>query len=216
MRCVFALVLVANALLGQTGPQARTISGVVLDSSGKPIEGARIEHTGTKRAYATGMDGRFELVTEAPAVVVRKVGFQSYFLRTDGATGVRITLEPAHPAAGCTLDSLPGHTVNFSHDVDYDSSLTIVQTKNGPAALLCGNGALWSGGIPSDSLVWQSVNYSESVNADYGGVVDARGRTRDGKYWRYRGILGSSCSYEKVDLPTATALDCLMGMTPGR
>ena len=79
-----------------------------------------------------------------------------------------------------------------------------------------GNGPAWSFGVPSDSLVWESVEYSESVTSDYGGIVDASGKTMDGKYWRYRGMFGSFCSYSKVDQATAAVLDCLMGKTPGR
>jgi hypothetical protein len=106
--------------------------------------------------------------------------------------------------------------VKTSQDIDYASTAIGVKTKDGRAAIVCGNGPVWSLGVPDDSLVWDSVEYSESVTSDYGGIVDASGKTKDGKYWRYRGIVGSSCSYSKVDRTTASVLDCLMGKTPGR
>jgi hypothetical protein len=103
-------------------------------------------------------------------------------MRTENAVGVRIVLEPAHPFAACTLDAVPEHTVKTGQDIDYTSTATIIKTKEGQSALVCGNGPSWSFGTPDDSLVWQSVEYSESI--DYGGAVDARGKTKDGKYWR--------------------------------
>jgi hypothetical protein len=216
MRYIFGLILSAAALLAQSTLQSRTISGIVVDASGKPLQDARIDHGDRRTGHLTGAEGRFEFVTTAPAVVVRKAGYQSHFMRTENAVGVRIVLEPAHPFPACTLDAAPKHTVKTGQDIDYTSTATIIETKEGQAAIVCGNGPLWSFGMPEDSLVWESVEYSESVSSDYGGVVDARGKTRDGKYWRYRGVLGSSCSYSKVDQTTAAALDCLMGKTPGR
>ena len=216
MRYVFGLALLAAGLLAQSTPKSRVISGVVVDIGGKLVQGARIEHGRTRVGQSTDKDGRFEFETDAPAVVIRKVGFQSHFLRTEGAAGARIMLAPAQPVASCTLNSVPKHTVKTGQDVDYTSTATIIETEDGEAALVCGNGPFWSFGVPDDSLVWESVEYSESVTTDYGGIVDARGKTKDGKYWRYRGILGSSCSYSKVDQTTAAALDCLMGKTPGR
>ena len=216
MRYIFGLILSATGLLAQSTLQSRTISGVVVDASGKPVQGARIDHGDSRTGNLTGAEGRFEFVTTTPAVVVRKTGYQSHFMRTENAVGVQIVLEPAHPFPACTLDAMPKHTVKTGEDIDYTSTATIIDTKEGHAAIACGNGPFWSSGIPDDSLVWESVEYSESVTSDYGGIVDARGKTRDGKYWRYRGIFGSSCSYSKVDQITAAALDCLMGKTPGR
>ena len=214
MRYVFGLALLATGLLAQSARQSRTISGVVVDIGGKPLQGARIDHGGSRASHLTDLEGRFEFVTTTPAVVIRKMGYQSHFTRTENAVGVRIVLEPAHPFAACTLDAVPKHTVKTGQDIDYTSTATIIETKEGQAAMVCGNGPSWSFGTPDDSLVWQSVEYSESI--DTSGVVDARGKTKDDKYWRYRGVFGSSCSYSKVDQMTAAALDCLMGKTPGR
>jgi hypothetical protein len=214
MRYTFGLIFLATGLLAQSALQPRMISGVVVGASGKPVQGARIDHGGSRTGHLTSVEGRFEFVTTTPAVVVRKTGYQSHFMRTENAVGVRIVLEPAHPFAACTLDAVPERTVKTGQDIDYTSTATIIKTKEGQSALVCGNGPSWSFGTPDDSLVWQSVEYSESI--DYGGVVDARGKTKDGKYWRYRGVFGSSCSYSKVDQMTAAALDCLMGKTPGR
>jgi hypothetical protein len=216
MRYVCGLALFAAGLLAQSAATSRVISGVVVDNGGTPVQGARIEHGKTRVGQSTDTDGRFEFETDAPAVVIRKAGFQSHFLRTDGAEGARIMLDPAGPVAACTLDTVPKHTVKTGQDIDYTSTATIVKTKDGQAALVCGRGPFWSFGVPPDYLVWESVEYSEIVTSGDGGIVDARGKTKDGKYWRYRGTFGSSCSYSKVDQTTAAVLDCLMGTTPGR
>jgi hypothetical protein len=208
------LLLLAAGSLAQNDPQSRIISGVVVDVRGKPVEGARIDHGDGHAGHLTDLEGRFEFATTTPAVVIRKMGYQSHFTRTENAVRVRIVLEPDHSFAACTLDVVPKQTVNTGQDIDYTSSTTMIETKAGQAAMVCGNGPFWSFGMPSDSLVWQSVEYSESM--DSVGVVDARGKTKDEKYWRYRGIIASSCFYSEVDQMTAAALDCLMGKTPGR
>jgi hypothetical protein len=59
--------------------------------------------------------------------------------------------------------------------------------------------------------VWDSVEYAESVTAN----PDARGKTKDGAYRRYRGTIGDSCAYSKVDLAAATAFDCLLDPPKG-
>ena len=184
------------------------VSGVVVDASGKPIAGVRIEHTGDHVAHVTDSSGRFELQTVASAVVIRKVGFQSHFLRTEDGQNVRIVLEPAHAVAACTLDAAPKAKVSSSEDIDYMSTSYVLQMKNGPVVMLCGRGPMWSLGVPEDRLVWESVEYAEGVNG--AGVVDAKGRTADGQYWRYRGTFGDSCAYSKVDRETAAVFDCLL------
>jgi hypothetical protein len=104
---------------------------------------------------STDNDGRFEFETEAPAVVIRKVGFQSHLLRTEGAAGVRIVLEPAHPAASCNLKSVPKHTVKTSQDIDYASTTIGIETKDGQAAIVCGNGPFWSFGVRA--ILWYGI-----------------------------------------------------------
>jgi len=216
MRYVCGLAFLAAGLLSQSVSRPRIVSGVVVDVGGKAVQSARIEHGGTRVGQLTDADGHFEFETNAPAVVIRKVGFKSHFLRTEGAERVRIVLEPAQPFASCSLKSVPKHTVKIAKDIDYTSTATIIKTQDGQAAIVCGSGPFWSFGMPEDSLVWQSVEYSESVTSDQGDVVDARGIAKDGKYWRYRGVFGKSCAYSKVDRRTAAALDCLMGRAPGR
>jgi hypothetical protein len=75
-------------------PQAKHIVGVVIDPEGKPVVEARIDHSNDSRqAHQTDSEGRFELDTKAPILVVRKAGFRSELVRTQDATEARVTLQ---------------------------------------------------------------------------------------------------------------------------
>src|SRR2546423_12517525 len=75
-------------------PQERHIIGVVVDSEGKPVVEARIDHSNDNRqVHQTDSEGRFELNTRAPVIVVRKSGFNSSLVRTQDAAEVRVTLQ---------------------------------------------------------------------------------------------------------------------------
>ena len=58
-------------------PQPRKVSGWVLDPSGAPIAGAHIDHSDAhdQEQLFTDELGRFYVETRAPALVVRKQGF---------------------------------------------------------------------------------------------------------------------------------------------
>jgi hypothetical protein len=90
-RTILALLLIASGLAHGQG--MHSISGVVVDTDGKPVRGARIDHGGRGNfGPSTGEDGRFTLRTGAPAVVVRKPGYQGYRLLTSTDAVVRVVL----------------------------------------------------------------------------------------------------------------------------
>ena len=66
-------------------------------------------------------------------------------------------------------------------------------------------------GIPMESDVWGSTEYSESFflvgNTP---MIDARGKTAKGTYWRDLGRLGESAYYRDVDEPVARILDKML------
>jgi len=73
--------------------QARHIVGVVVDSEGRPVAEARIDHSNDSgQVHETDSDGRFVLDTKAPALVVRKVGFHSKLIRTENVAETRVVL----------------------------------------------------------------------------------------------------------------------------
>src|SRR5215469_10219490 len=77
-------------------PEAIRLEGVVVDRDGKPIPGVHVDHHGNLRqTVSTDADGRFDFQTKAPAIVLRKEGYRSQFMRTSGTVQTRIILDPA-------------------------------------------------------------------------------------------------------------------------
>jgi hypothetical protein len=209
-------------------PQTRHIQGVVIDSEGRPVAGARINHSNDRLEHKTDSEGRFELDTRAPALVVRKAGFRSRFLMTLDAAEPRLTLQKlredqlfppcANPAA---YRGIEGWGASFLfprtkrviggrqvQDADYGARSYYVRTNAGPKGIMHGSGPSWSFGIPSDRDVWRSVKYDEVVyNFEGMAIVDARGQFSDGGRWRYLGKFGESASYSGIDDATAKILD---------
>jgi hypothetical protein len=234
LRMVSGLLLAVAFLDGQgirdlLLPQSRHIVGVVVDPEGKSIPEAPIDHTNDRRQlHQTDANGRFELDTQAPAIVIRKAGFQSELVRTQDATEIRVTLRKltgarSFPACAATgqfegidgwgasfqFSKVPGvKASNQGQDIDYGARSYYVDTSQGPKGIRHGSGPMWSFGMPIDQDVWRSVKYEE-ITFDFGGfpIIDARGQFQNGNRWRYLGKFGESASYSDVDEATAKILD---------
>ncbi len=208
-------------------PTYLRISGVVVDASGNPIANALIQNTDeATKEIKTNANGEFTFVTRAPAFVIRKAGFRSVFLQSKSAAPVRVTMEiskevPPFCAAQSACNAIDGWGSVFcfpiirgvkvskvESDIDYLEGFFTVRTKSRVKGIRYGIGPLWSDGIPSNLDVWNSVTYSEKTfSAGNHFIVDARGITATGKYWRYMGIIGESAAYSDVDQGTAILLD---------
>ncbi|HEY6346330.1 MAG TPA: carboxypeptidase-like regulatory domain-containing protein [Bryobacteraceae bacterium] len=233
-KLVLGAILVVVCIQGQTFqdlllPQARHITGVVIDAEGQPVVDAHIDHTDDRRqAHQTDSEGRFEVDTRAPILVIRKVGFRSELVRTQGVTEPRITLQKltenrVFPTCSNTgqYDGIDGWGASFqfprtpvvkasrqSRDIDYGARSYYTETKQGPKGITQGSGPLWSFGTPLDEYVWRSVKYEE-LTYDAGGpmIIDARGQFPNGNRWRDLGKFGESASYSDIDEATAKILD---------
>jgi carboxypeptidase family protein len=233
VRTLAAAVLLTAALLCAQAYrdllllQARSISGTVSDADGKPIGGARIEHSDNRReTIQTDATGRFNLRTRAPAVVIRKAGYRSQWLRITDISEVPITLQPGDSdlqiracprtepcesidgwGAQFCFPRVPGVTASRQgQDIDYGIRGYVID--NSKAGIRHGSGPLWGFGLPSDDDVWRSVEYRETVfGTDPLITIDARGRTADGKFWRNLGKFGESASYRDVNEADAQLLD---------
>lgn len=204
----------------------RNVSGVVLDDSGKPVAGAHIDHSDLepREQLFTDDRGRFQLRTRAPAIVVRKLGYDGQLVKTGSAGTLRVilhhatrTLEPCAPACRGLKTSasvfcfppIPG--VHIGEQGRYEDTFVrafTVQSADRTTELLHGAGPTWSLGIPYTGDVWESSHYSErALPGDGSDVVDARGVAPDGRRWRYLGRYGESASYYEADPPAATLLD---------
>jgi len=207
----------------------RHITGVVVDADGKPMAEARIDHSGDRRrAYLTDSNGKFELDTDAPALVIRKPGFRSEWLRTPDSLPLRVTLQKVSqdaPFPSCSnkgtytgidgwravlmFPPIPSVIVSSqSIDTDYATRSYYVETNSGPKGIRHGSGPMWSLGIPSDDDVWRSTEYRET-SYEFGRqpIIDGWGKLPNGNHWRYLGKFGESAFYRDVDAETARILD---------
>jgi hypothetical protein len=233
MRSLIAAVTMTAALLCAQAyrnlrlPQERSITGIVSDVDGNPIADARIDHSDNRlKAIRTGNSGKFSLQTRAPAVVIRKTGFRSQWLRIADLPEIQITLQPAKAnpqiracsrtepcesingwGAQFCFPRVPGVTAGRQgQDIDYGIRSYVIHKSK--AWITHGSGPLWSFGLPSDDDVWGANEYQERVfGTNPLSTIDARGRTADGKFWRNLGKFGESAFYRDVAEPDARLLD---------
>jgi hypothetical protein len=220
-RAVFLLAIYGAAEIAV----AATVSGKVVDVSGSPIEGARIDHMGklvvgvpagvdlkpSADQPHTDAQGHFEVTTTAPAVVIRKPGYESQRVFVTGDAQLQVTLQPISKRP-CGIEHLPVVKTKAASDVDYTATRLYVETKSGTAGIISGHGPMYSFGAPSDRDVWTSLDYFEVMYDS--GVIDARGHSADGKYWRSQTSFGAAAQYYGVDQSTAEILDCIMDRVP--
>ncbi len=216
--CVFVLL---SLFIMQTATGA-TISGTIIDTSGKPIADVRIDHTGrvvvvprpdmkvppSPGEIRTDAKGHFRATTDASAIVVRKPGYVSQRVLINGDAQVVISLQPIKDRSQCKQSAALNVKRKEASDVDYTATYYYIETKNGPQGILSGSGPMYSWGAPSDSYVQDSTEYAEVMSES--GMIDAWGQSKDGKYWRSRSIFGAAARYDGVNRVTAELLDCVM------
>lgn len=204
----------------------RKVSGVVVDEAGQPVAGAHIDHSDVqpREQLFTDDRGRFQIETRAPAILIRKLGFDGHLVRLKGSAALKIVLHRATasiPACTATCRSLKSSAAEFcfpeisgvsiSDEGREDQIVVRGFTIPGPlrvTELLHGAGPEWSLGIPYTGDVWESVQYSErAFTGKASDVVDARGTGPDGLKWRYLGRYGESASYYEADSRNALILD---------
>jgi hypothetical protein len=199
-----------------------TIEGIVKDTSGRPLENARIDHVGKMVIVfspdpaikplpdetRTDAEGHFRVSTTTPAFVVRKPGYQSERIRVNGDEKFDIVLKSISSTSRCNLSHPPSFKTKAANDVDYTATWYYIRTKAGNQGIISGSGGNYSWGAPSNQEVSTSVEYSEFMLAS--GVIDAAGRSAEGKYWRIKSIFGSAAQYFGQTRETAEQLDCVM------
>jgi hypothetical protein len=210
-------------------PEPRHIVGVVVEPDGRPVAEASVDHSNDyRRVHQTDSDGRFVLDSRAPALVVRKAGFQSELIRTQNVTEVRVVLRkltqsrvlPACVNGGryegiegwgalLRFPRIPGVKASRQgRDIDYGIRVYYVKTNEGRKGIRHGSGPFWSYGTPSDPDVWRTIRFEETTFVAGGqSITDARGQLASGRRWRYLGRFGESADYSDVDEATAKILD---------
>ena len=207
-------------------PSEIHLSGIVTTSDGKPIPGARIDHSGT--AATTDSEGKFDLHTRAPAVVFRADGYQSKHFRLDADAALTVALTGPAPefrrCGACTECTTLGSLASAlclpavkgvragppDYDIDYDKQLLSIKSRGGKlVAIQHSVGSMWSFGLPPDEDVWAAREYHEADYHDEQGrpIVDARGKNFDGNCWRILGKFGETASYRNVAAEDIPLLD---------
>src|SRR5947209_7671254 len=174
------LIPVITLLLCLSGAPvaAATISGTVTDAAGKPIKDARVDHTGkivvvpatnlavkpSPDGTRTNADGRFQVTTDSPAIVIRTPGYESNRVRVAGDAEIQITLQRIKTTSRCKLELPPAVKTKKGNDIDYSATWFYIETKDGPRGIISGSGPSYSWGAPSDSHVRTSVEYFELMD----------------------------------------------------
>ncbi len=212
-------------------PQAHHVSGVVVDEAGLPVFNASIDYTQDRYPPSTDKQGRFQIDTRAPAVVIRRTGYRSVFLPTEPTAEPRITLQAVatQPFRECPskgdyvgIDGwqtwfrflkIPGVSPSpEGRDSDYGYRSYSVEASGGPKRVFHGAGPMWGGGRPLVQYIWRSQKYDEiAYSAPFRQeIVDARGEFANGRRWRSLGRFGETATYSDVDPATAKILDQLL------
>lgn len=205
------------------------VMGRVVDEQQKPVIGARVD--GERwTTVETGPDGRFELVTQAPAVVVRMAGFHSKRIAARSPELLStVTLErltaPALPLCSDKLEGAQGSQASAQpglrlprvkgvrvgkqkFDVDYWDRVYTVRSPRGKAAIRHGSGHTYTLGYPLEEDVWRSREFAEAVYAvGRVWIIDSRGVDQGGLRWRYLGLIAESAEYTHADAAAARLLD---------
>lgn len=211
-------------------PSPVRMTGIVVDTEQRPVSDAWVWHHNNRTAVRTDREGRFEFQTDAPAIVLRKPGFNGVFVRSEPRTDLRITMQRADRrlrkcvkadrcasvsgfSARICVPFVSGVTATKqSNDVDYGARGYVIESTSGKkVSVMHGAGPMWSLGAPSDDRVWGSLEYSEQTyQTGTIDVIDARGEMRDGKVWRFVGLIGESLEYRNVERSDAAKLDKLL------
>lgn len=201
-----ATLIQAQAFDGLLLPEAGHTTGVVVDSEGKPIANAQIDHSNDlRKAHQTDANGRFELDTRAPILVIRKPGYRSEFVHTQEAEEIRITLQQSGKERTFPSCSKSGSYIGID---GWRSTFRFPRVSILKAG---GRAATLTTARETTRDVWRSIKYEEiAYKFGKATIIDARGQVPNGQRWRYLGMLGESASYSDVDEATAKVLDSFL------
>ncbi len=94
-----------------------------------------------------------------------------------------------------------------SQDIDYALRRYVIETPEGRKAMLNGSGQFWIHQAPIED-VWASDQFIEvRTLVGHFDVIDARGKTDDGHYWRYLSRFFESVGYEDLTADEASIFD---------
>lgn len=210
------------------------IRGQVVDQAGNGIAGTEIDSGSMTGPALSDTSGSFVFnsIADPWTVIVRKRGFHSRLVTMSltGSTN-RVELQPSGDDAVFPACSPQGDYVglqgwgarlrfripvgfqasNQDADIDYGIRSYTIAVGNGRFGIRHGAGPLWGGPSPSFFDLRSAVEYSERFyDIDGVRIVDGRGRSDTGKYWRSLGKFGETASYAEVEAEIAKKLDALL------
>jgi hypothetical protein len=206
------------------------VRGVVVDSVGDPIPDVRIDHislVGVGALARSDPMGRFGFEAYGPSIVFRKSGWRSRLVPASRLTSDgRVVLERADDPETLPLCSKNPQCVTTGgifclpkvrgvdigdrpNTIDtFEREFTISSWFGRWRTMLHGAGTSWGGPEPRTQEIWNSVEFSETQReARLDLVLDARGRTADGKLWRSIGREGESVFYYDQEPKDAALFD---------
>jgi hypothetical protein len=201
----------------------------VRDEAGQPIAEAYAYAETLPRSFASSdRDGRVKFSTKRSAIVIRKEGYESVFLKVGEGGDVPVRMKrigdlpevrncgKSEKHIGKLADpyffsfpQLEEIVASKSRsDTDYVYRSYRIRKRKPLAQIVHGKGYAYSLGFPSEMDVNESVTYFErQFQLGPQRLMDARGVDVRGRRWRYVGWLGEAAAYHGVDGEAAAVLD---------
>ena len=206
---------------------AAELTGTVKSISGKPLAGVFIfPNRSLNDIVETDNKGGFSLPRHGKVICFRGVGVRPLTRIVDETIStLDVVLEEAAATQlglpDCSRERIPGKYLGQSlrlpipqgaefhegFDVDYGYfSIGYISEKN--RIWIEGiYGTMATIGIPPEEWILEAKEFTERSYTGAGTGADIRGRTKDGKYWRYIGGLGESIEYSGVTEDGAAFFD---------
>lgn len=232
MRAHLAIgIILAVSISALSWAQDTAVSGTVTDETGHPIAGVLVigdRHNAgggyTQVTTVTNGSGGFALNNVGRVICFRKSGFQPYVTvreSSDSNTDAALrSATPTPPFPECTgklsrrkrggmqilFDVPRGAKVKQLNDADTWKDV-ITFSKNPTERMVIESGIMLGGLTFPDE--WLLLNASSVTGRwlDAGAAMDFRGRTKEGRQWRFLGSAFSIATYNNADPDAARFFD---------
>jgi hypothetical protein len=220
------VIALHKPLKGQNGGG---LTGIVKSTSGQPLVGVRI-YCRADMETTTNEKGQFRLYDRGRVIFLQHNGYRPVVLVSEGLKNeIEIVMEEAKqtewliPPCGqelggrqlriarLRLQHPSGAQVKKGRDIDYEDFSIAYGQGNDQQYLYAIWGPMASHGFPPDSWISASVGFT-SRSWRFGEAVgmDVRGRSKEGKFWRYFGTYGIGLSYKEASKEAADYFDRIM------
>lgn len=201
---------------------------VVKSKDGKPLAEVRVfdRANGDLR---TKSDGTYQTSRPGKVIFLHKPGYRPHVLLTEKLSGrVEVALEDASFSewriSSCgkeeklkklilgnlVVSVLDRAEINLSDDIDY-ASRAVFYDSGKKERLDWIHGPHATGGFPPDKWIVSSSEFAiRSCRFDGSEGIDIRGRSIEGKYWRFFGIFGTVISYHDASTDASAFFDRIL------